>query len=79
MVLPGVTSCAARAVKKADAGRALSAFSMPPRAKRLRTAGSVLSGASGGTMSSSRTGMPALASSAAMPAPMMPAPTTAAR
>src|SRR5579884_2926758 len=46
---------------------------------RLRAARSVLSLASGGTMSSSVTGMPTLARCAAMPAPMMPAPMTAAR
>src|SRR5579884_1399128 len=46
---------------------------------RLRAARSVLFLASGGTMSSSSTGMPALASCAAIPAPISPAPNTAAR
>src|SRR5260221_14532773 len=78
-VLPTVTSRASRGEKKAGAGLAFSALSSPLCAMRLRAARSWLSWASGGTTSSSSTGMPALAMFAAMPAPMMPAPITAAR
>ena len=74
------------AVKKA-AGRDFKAASIPARANRLRTSGlckfrpRAFSTAlnSGGTMSSRKTGTPALAKCAAMRAPMVPAPRTATR
>src|SRR3546814_196329 len=55
---------------------AFSIFAMAPLASALRS--SVPCGAPSGTMSSSSTGTPALASCAAMPAPITPAPITAA-
>ena len=68
----------ARALWKNAAGRALTAFSRPPAAKRLRAARSLFSASVrfGGTMSSSTTSMPALARCAAMPLPITPAPMT---
>ena len=67
--LPGVTFFATRLCMK-GAGLALSALLIAPCAKALR-------GPSSGTMSSSTTGKPALATCAAMPMPMTPDPITA--
>src|SRR5579859_161128 len=69
-VLPVVTSLAAFLLMKA-AGSAFSSLATAPSAIALRLV------ASFGTMSSSTTGMPALATWAAIPAPMTPAPMTA--
>src|ERR1700722_16233352 len=71
----------ARSLEKNAAGRALMAFSRPDAANRFRAARFFFSASVrfGGTMSMSRTSMPALARCAAMPLPMTPAPMTAAR
>src|SRR5579859_5887745 len=69
-VLPVVTSLAAFLLMKA-AGSAFSSLATAPSAMTLRLA------APSGTISSSTTGMPALATWAAIPAPMTPAPMTA--
>src|SRR6267143_4080587 len=71
--LPTETLEASAGVKKA-AGLAFLAASSPARTILLRSAGAP----SFGTMSSSRQGRPALAKCAAMRAPMVPAPRTAA-
>jgi hypothetical protein len=65
------------ALKKA-AGRDFFAASRPLRARRLRSPGGASGFKSGGTMSSNTQGSPALAKCAAMRAPMVPAPRTAA-
>ncbi len=82
---PTLTS-PARSVVKNAAGLAFFAASYPSRAMRLRTCGdssvSPLACSSGvssrGTISSSRVGIPALARCAAICAPIVPAPSTAA-
>ena len=68
--LPTVTSLAARSDMNA-AGSVFNILATAPAATAFR------SFASFGTMSSSRTGTPALATCAAMPAPITPEPRTA--
>src|SRR4051794_13624798 len=74
-MLPGVTSLALRGCMK-GAGSVFSSRSTALRATVLRSPPEPWT--AGGTMSSRVTGMPALAKWAAMPAPMTPAPITAA-
>src|SRR5579863_1821094 len=63
---------------KNAAGRDFFAASIPLRAKRFRSEAGAPGLRSGGTMSSSTQGSPALAKCAAMRAPMVPAPKTTA-